>query len=153
MSETPDIARLLSDLAVAAENLADVIRRENTALDRRDTAAVVALGSEKTPAARQFASRFSSLREASNDFRALSADDRQYLAAVTDPVAALVDENANRLRVAVEVGRRVMSAVSSAVRAMSPSPGTYSANGAVAGAGPSAAAGQRSVAISINTSL
>ncbi len=148
-----DTARPLSELAGVAKDLCAVLEQENAALDRRDRGAAAALADEKTAAVRQFVARYSGLREATAGFSALSADDRQFLAAITGPVAALADENARRLQIAVEVGRRVMAAVSAAVKEMTPGPGTYSPTGSVQPGRNRAAAGARSLAVTVNTSL
>ena len=151
MSENDEAARLASETLVAMEQLADVLARENGALESNDGEALKALSDEKISAGRGYEMQVKAMADLGADLGKLETNLHRQIEDSGSRLAALTDENERRLKVALEANRRLMSAVSEAVKAMAPGPAIYSRAGTV---GPnSAAAPSGNVSISVDRRL
>jgi len=140
-----------NDLIVITTRLADVLREENEALRNRASDAIEALLEKKLTLCRAYEARARGLAESADELKTADVVVRESLRRAGADLDALTEENARLLKVAVEVGRRVLATVAEAVRISNPGPGTYTAGGMVGAAG--AGAAPRNVAISFDQSL
>ena len=119
----PDVAAALAALT----QLGDVLLRENAALRTRNVRALVDLGEEKRAAV--------SACEQLLDTRSMPTDDPAAQAAggtlieVKGRLEALLEENQQRLRVAITANRRLVETIAAAVHAKAPGADAYASNG------------------------
>ena len=119
----PDVAAALAALT----QLGDVLLRENAALRTRNARALVDLGEEKRAAV--------SACEQLLDIGSMPTDDAAVQAAgatlieVKGRLAALLEENQQRLRVAISANRRLVETIAAAVHAKAPGADAYASNG------------------------
>jgi len=148
-----DAATRISDLIVLSQRLIDLLSRENHALQEHRSDEVRTLLEQKDELSRAYETRIKGLVEHA-DGAAIGAVDqtlRDQLRTLGEAVQRLSQENAERLRIAIEVNRRVLQEVADAVKAGQQRLRTYSATGAPAFAARRAA--PTSVPISLDKSL
>ncbi|MCZ6603560.1 MAG: hypothetical protein O7A03_00275 [Alphaproteobacteria bacterium] len=125
-----DPTNRVNDLIVITNRLADLLARENDALNNRKYSEINEILDEKVTLGRVYESRIMGL---TNDPAALEKVDgelRDRLRSLGEKVNGLIEENAALLKIGIETNRRVVNLIAEAVKASIPSAGTYSANGA-----------------------
>ena len=151
MNETPNKPVTAAELAGAMERLTAALARENEALRERRRDHLPDLVKEKLAATRIYEARMKAI--AGNGGAVTGNTDalKQRMGALARAIPALAAENHRRLRVAVEVNRRIAETVTKAVKAMTPGPGVYARNGAIDRGRPSGAGAP--MALSVNHTL
>jgi len=119
------------ELAGALERLSDALVRENEALRERRRDDLSVLAREKVAASNLYEARMKAISETGGAVTGNTDALKQRIAALARAIPALAAENHRRLRVAVEVNRRIAEQVTRAVKAMAPGPGVYSRYGAI----------------------
>lgn len=132
---TMDASQRISDLIVISQGLADLLIMENRALRNGRPDEIHALIGPKDELSRAYESRIKGLAEHADAATMATVEPalKEELRAVGEQVHELSLENAQLLRVAMEVNRRVLHEVATAVKASQASPGTYSKTGGIAG--------------------
>ena len=149
---TMDASQRISDLLVISQRLADLLAAENRALRNGRMDEIRAMMGQKDDLSRAYESRIKGLTE-HVDGAAMAAVEpalQAQLRALGELVQDLSRDNAQLLRIAMEVNRRVLNEVATAVKAGQSSPGTYSKTGNLTGPLRTAAA---NVPISLDKSL
>lgn len=128
-----DAMTRINDLIVISEELADVLARENKALRDRQHQELDTLLPRKDELSRAYFTRIQGLAELAKkqDVETIDPAARDRLREKGEVVRELVEENAKLLTIARDVSRRVLDAVTEAVKASQPQAGTYSAAGKV----------------------
>jgi flagellar biosynthesis/type III secretory pathway chaperone len=150
---TMDASQRISDLIVISQGLADLLAMENSALRHGRANEIHALVEQKDELCRAYESRIKGLAEHADAATMATVDPalKDQLRTIGEQVQVASRENAQLLRVAIEVNRRVINEVATAVKAShQASPGTYSKTGGIAGPYRTAAA---NIPISLNKSL
>lgn len=147
-----DVTRRMIDLVDIGRGLMDLLGHENRALRDNDTRRVRDLLERKVELIRAFETRFEGLSKHATPAEIASVEPslRDDLRSIGTTIEELVNENSKRLLVAIEVHRRVVDGIASAVRTVQSGPGTYSPSGAV-GKGPRG--GKRAMAFSYDQAL
>lgn len=135
------------ELAGAMERLSDALARENEALRERRRDDLPALVREKLAAGRLYEAHMKAIAETGGTVAANTEPLKQRIAVLARAIPALAAENHRRLRVAVEVNRRIAEQVTNAVKAMTPGPGVYSRYGAIDRGRPSGAGAPLSLSV------
>ena len=143
----------VQDLIVITGHLADLLEKENAALRAHQALEVRALLEEKTKLARAYEHGIKSLREAPQILAGADAELRERLRLVGSRLQELMDENAKLLKIAINVGRRVMDAFAEAVKSVDKGAGTYGANGSMAARRRGRHSAPQGMAVSLNHSL
>ena len=146
-----DATNRINDLIAITGHLVELMTQENAALRAKRPEDVATLLEKKVSLSRAYESRVQGLVEKPDSLAQVDQALRQRLRGLAEKMHGLMEENARLLKVAIEVGRRVVESVSEAVKSSHPGPGTYSANGAVGT--PRNGAAPRNLAISVDQSL
>ncbi|MCH8214296.1 MAG: hypothetical protein IIC54_09545 [Proteobacteria bacterium] len=146
-----DTTNRINDLIAITGHLVDLLTQENAALRAKRHEDVAALLEKKASLSRAYESRVQGLVEKPDSLAQVDQALRQRLRGLGEKMHGLMEENAQFLKVAITVARRVVGSVSEAVKSSQPGPGTYSANGTVGTPGNGAA--PRNLAISVDQSL
>ena len=146
-----DATNRINDLIAITGHLVELMTQENAALRAKRPEDVATLLEKKVSLGRAYESRIQGLVEKRDSLAQVDQALRQRLRGLGEKMHGLMEENARLLKVAIEVGRRVVESVSEAVKSSQPGPGTYSATGAVGT--PSNGAAPRNLAISVDQSL
>ncbi len=146
-----DATNRIKDLIAITGHLVELMTQENAALRAKRPEDVATLLEKKVSLSRAYESRVQGLVEKPDSLARVDQALRQRLRSLVEKMHGLMEENARLLKVAIEVGRRVVESVSEAVKSSQPGPGTYSANGAVGT--PSNGTAPRNLAISVDQSL
>ncbi|MBL6958352.1 MAG: flagellar export chaperone FlgN [Rhodospirillales bacterium] len=117
------------DMIVISGRLAHILVKENEALRKRKADVVSETFKEKDTLCRAYEARAKSLRENADSLGEVEESTRKELRDLTKKIDELTEENARLLSIGIEVNKRVMDAVSDAVKQAVPGPGTYSAKG------------------------
>ncbi len=112
----------------ALDRLADVLARENAALRARDVRAVETLAEEKRAAADE-CERLVSSSAASRETGGAARSPEDALLSVRTRLAALLEENQWRLRVARQANQRLVETIAAAAQAQAPGAGAYASDG------------------------
>lgn len=130
-----DAAQRISDLIVISQGLADLLAMENHALRSGRVEESCALFHQKDELSRAYESRIKGLAEHTDgaSMAAVEPALKDQLRALGEHVQELSRENTQLLRIAIEVNRRVLNEVTTAVKAGQAGPGTYSKTGGFAG--------------------
>lgn len=147
---TDDVPARIAHAAAAARRLTEAVARENAALRRRSREELTALAEEKAAATGLYQESLAALNTATQEYRTLTADQREALQQCGRLLAEEADENARLLRIAVEISRRFLETVADAVRALQPGAPGYSSAGVLGG---DARASARAPALSLDRSL
>ncbi len=124
-----DPTKRVNDLIVITGRLADLLERENLALRNKKNQDLNDILDEKVTLGRVYETRIMGLAE---DFEVLDGVDSELLErlrTIGEKVNGLIEENAELLKVAIEVNRQVVNLIAEAVKASVPSAGTYSRTG------------------------
>lgn len=146
-----DPTKRVNDLIVITGRLADLLELENLALINKKNQDLYDILDEKVTLGRVYETRIMGLTE---DSEALDGVDPELLERLRDmgkKVNGLIEENAELLKVAIETNRRVVDLIAEAVKASTPSAGTYSQTGATEM--PNHRAAPKNVAISLDHTL
>lgn len=146
-----DPTKRVNDLIVITGRLADLLELENLALINKQNQDLYDILDEKVTLGRVYETRIMGLTE---DSEALDGVDPELLERLRDmgkKVNGLIEENAELLKVAIETNRRVVDLIAEAVKASTPSAGTYSQTGATEM--PNHRAAPKNVAISLDHTL
>lgn len=141
----------INDLIDIASRLIDLLQRENAALREHRHQDFEGALDEKTALSRAYEARVKGLKEISKDLREVDQDLRERLRGLGEKMKELIQENARRLKAAMEVNQRVMGVIADAAKSAKPGPGTYSAKGAAKDKGKDKA--NKNIAVSIDQSL
>ncbi len=136
-----------AELAAAMQRLSDALARENEALRERRRDQLPALVREKLAATRIYETHMKAIAGTGAAVPGASDALKQRIGALARAIADLAAENHRRLRVAVEVNRRIAESVTNAVKAMAPGPGVYARNGAMHRGRPAGAGAPLSLAV------
>lgn len=149
---TMDASQRIGDLIVISQGLAEILAIENRALRKGRVEETQALVEQKDELSRAYESRIKGLAEHADAtvMEAVEPALKDQLRTIGEEIRDLSQENAQLLRIAMEVNRRVLNEVATAVKATQPQPGTYSKTGGLAGPMRAAAA---SAPISFDKSL
>ena len=130
-----DAAQRISDLIVISQRLAELLAMENQALRNGRTAESCAMIEQKDDLSRAYESRIKGLVEHADGATMTEVEPalKDQLRALGERVQELSRENTQLLRIAIEVNRRVLNEVTTAVKAGQAGPGIYSRTGGVAG--------------------
>jgi len=128
-----NMSQRVNDLIFVSEHLIQLLRKENAALMIQDNATVEALLDEKDALCRAFEQRALVLGKYSDELQAeeVEQDRVELVRDMGSQINALIEENANLLRAAIEANSYVMSLVAQAVKETQSSAGTYGASGDV----------------------
>ncbi len=118
-------------LVETMERLKDALMRENEALRARRRDDLSGLVREKVAATKLYEAQIKAVSKAGGTVPGNTEALKQRIAQLARVIPALAAENHRRLRVAVEVNRRIAEQVTNAVKAMAPGPGVYSRYGAI----------------------
>ncbi len=151
MNETPQNSVTAGELAGAMQRLTDALARENEALRERRRDDLPDLVREKLAASRVYEVQIKAITRDGGVVAGNTDALKQRIGALARAMSALAAENHRRLRVAVEVNRRIAETVANAVKAMTPGPGVYSRHGAIDRGRPSGAGAP--MALSVNHTL
>ena len=154
MNEAPKNSVTAGELAGAMQRLTDALARENEALRERRRDDLPDLVREKLAASRVYEVQMKAITAIVQDGGVVAGNTdalKQRIGALARAMSALAAENHRRLRVAVEVNRRIAETVANAVKAMTPGPGVYSRHGAIDRGRPSGAGAP--MALSVNHTL
>ncbi len=113
----------------ALDRLADVLARENAALRARDVRAVEALAEEKRAAADECERLVSTSAARGETGGGAAPFSENALPCVMARLAALVEENQWRLRVAKQANQRLVETIAVAAQAQAPGAGVYASDG------------------------
>lgn len=145
-----DPTNRVNDLIVITNRLADLLGRENEALNNRKYSEINEILDEKVTLGRVYESRIMGLTDDPAALKEVDADLRDQLRGLGEKVNGLIEENAQLLKIGIEANRRVVNMIAEAVKASVPSAGTYSANGAT---GVEQHAPSKNVAITVDHTL
>ncbi len=150
---TMDASKRISDLIVISQRLTDFLTIENRALAAGRFDETRAMVEQKDDLSRAYESRIKGLAEhtGAEAMGAVEPALREQLRTLGARVHDLSRENAKLLKIAIEVNRRVLNEIATAVKARQPGSGTYSRTGGMAAAGLRAA--PASIPISLDKSL
>ncbi len=131
-----NINKRLSELIVISSQLASVLERENSALNRYDRGSLPALLEEKARLGRAYESQMETLGDDKDAMADADPDLGQRLREIGAQVRDLIERNARLLKIAIEANRRVVDLIAEAVKASTPGPAVYGGRGrATAAAG------------------
>lgn len=125
-----DPTNRVNDLIVITNRLADLLGRENEALNNRKYSEINEILDEKVTLGRVYESRIMGLTDDPVALEQVDKELRDQLRSLGEKVNGLIEENAQLLKIGIEANRRVVDMIAEAVKASIPSVGTYSANGA-----------------------
>ncbi len=145
-----DPTNRVNDLIVITNRLADLLGRENEALNNRKYSEINEILDEKVTLGRVYESRIMGLTDEPAALKAVDADLRAQLRGLGEKVNELIEKNATLLKIGIEANRRVVNMIAEAVKASVPSAGTYSASGAT---GVEQHAPSKNVAITVDHTL
>jgi len=128
-----DPTNRVNDLIVITNRLADLLARENEALNNRKYSEINEILDEKVTLGRVYESRIMGLTDDPVALEQVDKELRDQLRSLGEKVNGLIEENAQLLKIGIEANRRVVDMIAEAVKASIPSVGTYSANGATGG--------------------
>lgn len=131
MNETPNTPVTAAELAGVMERLTAALARENEALRERRRDHLPDLVREKLAATRIYEAQMKAIAGNGGAVTGNTGALKQRIGALARAIPALAAENHRRLRVAVEVNRRIAETVTNAVKAITPGPGVYARNGAI----------------------
>lgn len=126
-----DASQRISDLIAISQRLADLLTAENRALRNGRMEEVRAMVDQKDDLSRAYESRIAGLAEHADGAVMTEVEPalRAQLRTLGEQVQELSQDNAQLLRIAMEVNRRVLNEVATAVKASQVSAGTYSRSG------------------------
>ena len=119
----------INDIILITERLADVLKRENTALKNQKNQELHALLDDKVTLSRVYETRMQFYNENPKALSNTTPELREELRIIGEHVSGLLQENAKMLKVAIEANRKVVDMIAAAVKSVTPGPGTYRANG------------------------
>jgi hypothetical protein len=131
MSGTQTLTTLLVEAERATVRLGELLQRENDALRQGRCDEVARLLDEKGALCATCQALLKRIAEAGADSRSAETNGLHTLKQRIGELARLADENAMRLRIAVEANKRVMAEIAAALDAMQPGPGVYGRAGTV----------------------
>lgn len=145
-----DPTNRVNDLIVITNRLADLLARENDALNNRKYSEINEILDEKVTLGRVYESRIMGLTDDPAALKQVDRDLREQLHGLGEKVNELIEKNAQLLKIGIEANRRVVNMIAEAVKASVPSAGTYSANGET---GVEQHAASKNVAITVDHTL
>ena len=119
----------INDIILITERLADVLKRENTALQNQQSQELHTLLDDKVTLSRVYETRMQFYNENPNVLSETTPELREKLRIIGLHTSELLQENAKLLKVAIEANRKVLDMIATAVKNVTPGPGTYRANG------------------------
>lgn len=119
----------INDIILITERLADILKRENSALRNRRSQELHALLDDKVTLSRVYETRMQFYNENPNALSDATPELREKLRTMGALTSELLHENAKMLKVAIEANRKVVDMIATAVKNVTPSSGTYRANG------------------------
>lgn len=146
-----DPTKRVNDLIVITGRLADLLELENLALINKQNQDLYDILDEKVTLGRVYETRIMGLAEDSEALESVDSELLKRLQGIGKKVNGLIEENAELLKVAIETNRRVVDLIAEAVKASTPSAGTYSQTGATEM--PNHRAAPKNVAISLDHTL
>lgn len=126
-----DINQKLSELIQVSGYLADLLTEENKLLAQHKAREAGALADRKTKITRFYEQKVKELTGEPEALAQVDANLREQLRMAGERIDGLMVENSRRLKVALDVNRRVVDAIAKAARDITPGPKTYSAGGVV----------------------
>ena len=128
-----DPTKRVNDLILITGRLAELLERENEALQNKRHSEFNEILDEKVTLGRVYESRIMGLTKDSEGLDNVDADLLDRLRSLGGKVHGLMEENAQYLKVAIEANRRVVDLIAEAVKENSPNAGTYSQKGMLGG--------------------
>ncbi|MBF0324012.1 hypothetical protein [Magnetospirillum moscoviense] len=122
------------DIVWACTNLCDLIEFENEALERHDVATIRELSANKSSLARIYEQSIAPMRDDPSLAEALEPEQKEDLLALGKRLQVLVEENAKRLKIEMEVRQMLMDSMVSAAKANATQTTHYSKSGAFSAA-------------------
>ena len=146
-----DPTKRVNDLITITGRLSELLERENDALRNRRNSDLSDILDEKVTLGRVYESRIMGLTDEDVDLSGVDLELRERLKGLGQKVGALMEENAQLLKIAIEANKRVVNLIAEAVRESASNAGTYSASGVSATDAPGA--GAQKVGISVAQTL
>ena len=119
----------VNDLIEITERLANLLKRENKALNDKDANEATQYLDEKGNLSRIYETRIQGLIDNPSILANTAPELREKLRELGETVNVMIQENAQLLKITIEANRRVVAMVAEAVKTQQPGPGTYSAKG------------------------
>jgi hypothetical protein len=124
-----DATGRVNDLIEITERLANLLTKENKALNDKDANEATQYLDEKGNLSRIYETRIQGLIDDPSILANTAPELRDKLRELGESVNIMIKENAQLLKITIEANRRVVSMVAAAVKTQQPGPGTYSAKG------------------------
>jgi hypothetical protein len=124
-----DATGRVNDLIEITERLANLLTKENKALNDKDANEATQYLDEKGNLSRIYETRIQGLIDDPSILANAAPELRDKLRELGESVNIMIKENAQLLKITIEANRRVVSMVAAAVKTQQPGPGTYSAKG------------------------
>jgi hypothetical protein len=124
-----DATGRVNDLIEITERLANLLTKENKALNDKDANEATQYLDEKGNLSRIYETRIQGLIDDPSILANAAPELRDKLRELGETVNIMIKENAQLLKITIEANRRVVSMVAAAVKTQQPGPGTYSAKG------------------------
>ena len=124
-----DATGRVNDLIEITERLANLLTKENKALNDKDANEATQYLDEKSNLSRIYETRIQGLMDDPSILANAAPELRDKLRELGQSVNVMIQENAQLLKITIEANRRVVSMVAAAVKTQHPGPGTYSAKG------------------------
>ena len=124
-----DATGRVNDLIEITERLANLLTKENKALNDKDANEATQYLDEKSNLSRIYETRIQGLMDDPSILANAAPELRDKLRELGQSVNVMIQENAQLLKITIEANRRVVSMVAAAVKTQQPGPGTYSAKG------------------------
>lgn len=124
-----DATGRVNDLIEITERLANLLTKENKALNDKDANEATQYLDEKGNLSRIYETRIQGLIDDPSILANAAPELRDKLRELGESVNIMIKENAQLLKITIEANRRVVSMVAAALKTQQPGPGTYSAKG------------------------
>lgn len=124
-----DATGRVNDLIEITERLANLLTKENKALNEKDANEATQYLDEKANLSRIYETRIQGLIDDPSILANAAPELRDKLRELGESVNLMIKENAQLLKITIEANRRVVSMVAAAVKTQQPGPGTYSSKG------------------------
>ena len=124
-----DATGRVNDLIEITERLANLLTKENKALNDKDANEATQYLDEKSNLSRIYETRIQGLMDDPSILANAAPELRDKLRELGESVNIMIKENAQLLKITIEANRRVVSMVAAALKTQQPGPGTYSAKG------------------------
>ena len=124
-----DATGRVNDLIEITERLANLLTKENKALNDKEANEATQYLDEKSNLSRIYETRIQGLIDDPSILANAAPELRDKLRELGQSVNVMIQENAQLLKITIEANRRVVSMVAAAVKTQQPGPGTYSAKG------------------------